>query len=50
MFGFKVFVSTLIVIMTFLVAYAGFKAEKNGKIISTSMLVIYALSIVAIWG
>lgn len=51
MVGFKVFVSTLIVLMAGLVTYSGFKSEnKSGKMVSISMIVIYGLSMIAIWG
>ena len=51
MFGFKVFVSTLIVLMACLVTYSGFKAEnRSGKMVSISIILIYGLSMIAIWG
>ena len=51
MYGFKVFVSTLIVLMIVLLTWATFKASnQSGKTISYVIIIVEALSLAAIWG
>ncbi len=50
MYAFKVFTSTLIMIMIALMFYTAFKSDKTGKLVSCLMGIVYALSIIAIWG
>lgn len=51
MYGFKVFVSTLIAIFMTLVVFAVIKQPtNNGKGLASAFLIIEALSLMAIWG
>lgn len=51
MYGFKVFVSTLIILVILLLAWAMLKSEeKSGKTIVCILMIVHALSLVAIWG
>ena len=50
MYGFKVMVTTLILIMIGLLMYVYYKADRNGKIIALAIMLVNVLSAVAIWG
>ena len=51
MFAFKVFVSTLVMIMILILLYSAYKADTpSGKTVIFIMLFIYALCIVGMWG
>ena len=50
MYAFKVFVSTLVLIMVLIVTYAGLVAPKKQKTTAIIMDIIYALCLIAIWG
>lgn len=51
MFAFKVFVSTLVMVMILILLYSAYKADKpSGKVVIFVMLLIYALCIVGMWG
>lgn len=50
MYAFKVFTSTLMIIMIALMFYSAYKNEKSGRITALLMAIIYALGIIAIWG
>lgn len=50
MYAFKVFVSTIVIILMLTMFYIYFKSDKNGKTVSMVLAMVYALSIVAIWG
>lgn len=51
MYAFKVFVSTLILMMVIMLTGATFKASnQSGKSVAYIIIVINALSLVAIWG
>lgn len=51
MFAFKVFVSTLVLVMVVVLAMATAKVDNpSGKKVSMAVMALYALCIVAIWG
>lgn len=51
MYAFKVFVSTLIIIVILLISWACLKSkDKSGATIACILLIVNALSIIAIWG
>ena len=51
MFAFKVMVSTLLLLTIGLLIYAGTKQEsKGGSAVAIVMIVVDALSVMAIWG
>ena len=51
MYGFKVFVSTLILLVVLLLSWSFIKSEgQTGKAVSFFLLMVNALSLVAIWG
>ena len=50
MYAFKVFVSTLIIMMIACIFCAGFTGNKSTKIVAAVMAIVYGLAIVAIWG
>lgn len=51
MYAFKVFVSTLIILVILLLSWACIKAkDKSGTTIACILMIVYALSLVAIWG
>ena len=51
MYTFRVFVSTLIILMIFVLAYAVLKAEgKAARFTAYVLMGVYILSFIAIWG
>ena len=50
MYAFKVFVSTLILILMFFVFWAGLKGDKGTKVSAAIVSFVYTLAIIAIWG
>ena len=51
MYAFKVFVSTLIILVILLLSWAGLKSrEKSGATIACILMTVNALSLIAIWG
>lgn len=52
MYGFKVFVSTLIVLMTIITAIATSKAAPKDSVrnVAYTVIIIETLSLIAIWG
>jgi len=50
MFAFKVCVSTITVIVMALILLASVGADKQGRNISTTILIVFALCLLAMWG
>lgn len=50
MYAFKVMVTTLLLILIGTLTYSGVKSTGSEKYVSMVMIIIEALSIVAIWG
>lgn len=50
MFVFKVVVSTILLIMTLIIAYSGFRMPKKSKAVAILLIVVYGLCFIAIWG
>ena len=50
MYAFKIVVTVLVILMVLTLAYSGYKSDKNGKIISITMMIINCLSVIAMWG
>ena len=50
MYAFKVFASTLMMIMIALMFYCAVKNDKAGRVVTLLMAIVYGLGIIAIWG
>ena len=52
MYGFKVVVTTLVIVLMFVIACAVYKSPgtQAGRYIACILIIINALSVVAIWG
>ena len=50
MYAFKVFVSTLVMIMIGLMFYSATQSEKKGRLAALLMAVVYGLCLIALWG
>lgn len=51
MYAFKVFVSTLIILVVLLMSWSFIKSEgQSAKVVALMLMIVNALSLVAIWG
>ena len=50
MYAFKVFVSTILLLMVLIITYASFNMPKRSKITAIIIDIIYGLCFIAIWG
>lgn len=51
MFAFRIFVSTLVLVMIFVISMATVKINsQSGKNVALAVIVLYGLCLVAIWG
>lgn len=50
MFAFKVMVSTILLFMVLIIAYAAFSMPKKSKVTAIMIIIVYGLCFIAIWG